>query len=248
MTKPQPDATQKIDAYIGGLPDFSRNICTRLRAIARKDITSPEQLKGKRLGYTNFGTTSHFQATLFAKRMGWDPIQDISLMGGVSYLDPLRDLNDGVIDAFVAGEVAAYEAIGEGHKLLVETTKWNEPMASNGVNVDRAWLQDNREVARRLVKSMVEAIAMMKKDRQVAYRSMAKYYGITKPEMQAYFYGQMENMPSKPYPAVEGITKTLEVFQSVAGNEIRKHKPEDFYDDSFVRELDESGYIDSLYK
>jgi hypothetical protein len=24
--------------------------------------------------------------------------------------------------------------------------------------------------------------------------------------------------------------------------------PEDFYDDSFVRELDQSGYIDSLYR
>jgi hypothetical protein len=29
---------------------------------------------------------------------------------------------------------------------------------------------------------------------------------------------------------------------------MRQHKPEDFYDDSFVRELDKSGYIDSLYK
>ncbi|MCZ6489593.1 MAG: ABC transporter substrate-binding protein [Acidobacteria bacterium] len=221
---------------------------TRWPIIARKDITKPEQLKGKRLGYTNYGTTSHYQATLFAKRMGWDPIQDISLMGGVSYLDPLRDLRDGVIDAFVSGEMATYKAIGEGYKLLVETTKWNEPMASNGVNVDRAWLQNNREVARRLVKSMVEAIAMMKKDKQVAYRAMAKYYGIAKPEAQAYFYAQVENMPSKPYPAVAGIKKTLEVFQSVAGNEIRKHKPEDFYDDSFVRELDEIGYIDSLYE
>ena len=26
------------------------------------------------------------------------------------------------------------------------------------------------------------------------------------------------------------------------------HKPEDFYDASFVTELDNSGYIDSLYK
>jgi hypothetical protein len=121
-------------------------------------------------------------------------------------------------------------------------------MASNGVNVDRTWLQNNREACRRLVKSMVEAIAMMKRDRQVAYRAMAKYYGITNPDMQAYFYAQMDSLPRKPYPAAEGIKKTLEVFQIVAGNEIRKHALEEFYDASFVRELDESGYLDSLYK
>ena len=221
---------------------------TRWLIIARKDITKPEQLKGKRLGYTNYGTTSHFQATLFAKRMGWDPIQDISLLGGIDYLNPMRDVQDGLIDAFVSGEVASYEAMRQGYPVLVDTTKWNEPMASNGVNVDGTWLKNNREAARRLVKSMVEAIAMMKQDKQVAYRSMAKYYGITKPEMQAYFYTQMQFLPRKPYPAVEGIKKTLEVFQSIAGNEIRKHKPGEFYDDSFVRELDQSGYIDSLYK
>ena len=221
---------------------------TRWLIIARKDITRPEQLKGKRLGYTNYGTTSHYQATLFAKRMGWDPIQDISLLEGIDYLNPLRDVRDGLIDAFVAGEVAAYQAMREGYPVLVDTTEWNEPMASNGLNVDGTWLKDNREAARLLVKSMVEAIAMMKRDKQVAYRSMAKYYGITNPEMQAYFYTQMQFLPRKPYPAVDGIKKTLEVFQSVAGNEIRRHKPEEFYDDSFVRELDESGYIDSLYK
>ena len=37
----------------------------------------------------------------------------------------------------------------------------------------------------------------------------------------------------------------MEIYDS---NEMRKHKVEDFYDDSLVRELDESGYIDSLYQ
>jgi hypothetical protein len=44
---------------------------------------------------------------------------------------------------------------------------------------------------------------------------------------------------------VAGIKKIMELYDS---NEMRKYKPEDFYDDSFIRELDESGYIDSLYE
>ena len=51
-------------------------------------------------------------------------------------------------------------------------------------------------------------------------------------------------MPNKPYPAVEGIKKTMQLYDS---NEMRRYKPEDFYDDSFVRELDESGFIALLY-
>ena len=52
-------------------------------------------------------------------------------------------------------------------------------------------------------------------------------------------------MPHNPNPSVEGIKKTMEIYDSL---EMRQHKPQDFYDDSFVRELDESGFIDSLYK
>ncbi len=52
-------------------------------------------------------------------------------------------------------------------------------------------------------------------------------------------------LPAKPYPAIDGIKKTMELYDSL---NMRMHKPEDFYDDHFIRELDQSGFIDSLYK
>ncbi len=30
--------------------------------------------------------------------------------------------------------------------------------------------------------------------------------------------------------------------------QMRKHKPEEFYDDSILREVDKNGFIESLYK
>jgi len=128
---------------------------------------------------------------------------------------------------------------------LVNFYDWKIPMVGNSVNVDRAWLKDNRETARRFIRSLVETIALMKKDKNVAFRVMAKDYGITDPELLAKIYAPMAHLPRKPYPAVEGIKKQMEVFDL---HEMRKHKPEDFYEDSFVRELDQSGFIDSLYK
>ena len=106
-------------------------------------------------------------------------------------------------------------------------------------------MKNNRETARRFIKSLVEAIAVMKQDKQAAFRALAKWYNITDPEIQEAVYRGAEEMPRKPYPAVEGIKETMKVYDSL---EMRKHKAEDFYDDSFVRELDQSGYIDGLYK
>lgn len=55
---------------------------------------------------------------------------------------------------------------------------------------------------------------------------------------------QSADLPQKPYPSVVGIRKVMECFDSP---EMAKHKPEDFYDDSLVRELDQGGFIDKLY-
>ena len=42
-----------------------------------------------------------------------------------------------------------------------------------------------------------------------------------------------------------GIDNTFEMYDS---NEMRQFKPTDFYDDSLIRELDQSGFIDSFYQ
>ena len=58
-------------------------------------------------------------------------------------------------------------------------------------------------------------------------------------------YREVEEIPQKPYPTVEGIKATLAIYNSP---EMRKYKAEDFYDSSFMTELDKSGFIDRLYR
>jgi len=214
----------------------------RWHIVARPEITKPEQLKGKRLGFSGVGAMTHFMARVFAQQLGWDPDQDISLMANALALDTLKS---GRVDAFVADEIAHTMAVAAGYKSILDLGQYNIPIAGSGVNASRSWLQNNREAARRFIKSTVEAIALMKNDKNVAFAAMAKWYNITDREQQEFFYAQAAHLPRKPYPAVEGIQKTMEVYNY---HEMRRHKAEDFYDDSFVRELDQSGYIDSLYK
>src|SRR5438876_6181483 len=101
--------------------------------------------------------------------MGWNPGKDITLVIGADKLDDFLDGSTHQADAIIPDDQVTYMALKEGYKPLVDMAEWKVPMPAAGVNVDYAWLQDNRETARRLVKSMVEAIAMMKKDKQVVY-------------------------------------------------------------------------------
>ena len=85
---------------------------------------------------------------------------------------------------------------------------------------------------------------MMKKNKYVAFKAMEKWYHFTDYEVQQIIYDGAKEMPRKPYPTLDGIKKTMQLYDSA---QMRRYKPEDFYDDSFIKELDESGFIDKLY-
>jgi NitT/TauT family transport system substrate-binding protein len=213
----------------------------RWRIIGRPELTAVEQLKGRRLGYSGYGAVTHYVALVFTRMMGWDPQRDLSLMSGANTMDALKS---GRVDALIASELHEVMALAAGYKILVDLAKYNIPNAGSGVSVSRAYLKNNQEAVRRFVKSTVEAIALVKRDKEAAFRAMAKWYNVTDPEKQEHFYREVANLPRKPYPSVEGIKKVMEVYDS---HEMRKYKPEDFYDASFMRELDQSRFIDGLY-
>lgn len=216
----------------------------RAHIIGRKGIMSLEQLKGKRIGVSALYSTAGFKAILFAKRMGWDPDRDISLISGVSDIDRLLD---GSVDAIVGYEEAYAHAQRAGLPILADTRKWNEFVAGNSINVEPVWLDDptHREVARRFLKATAEGIALYHQQPELALQVMEKWYDTRDRELVKTLYSRGQWIPRKPYPCYEGYVKTMEFYDS---NEMRRYKPTDFYDDSVMREIDAEGFIDALYK
>jgi len=209
--------------------------------MARPGLKTIEDLKGKTLGISNPTDMTFFVARALAQKMGWNPVLDLSVMVNGSALEPLKS---GQVDAVVATQLLQQTATAAGFPSILDMRSWRIPIPGSGINTSKKWVRENPEAARRFVKSMVEAIAVLKQHKDVAMRAMGKYYGFT-PEQQEISYEGNKEMPSKPYPAVDGIKKAMELFDS---HEMRKHKAEDFYDDTFIRELDKSGFIDGLYK
>lgn len=214
---------------------------SRWRIVGRTDIDGPRDLKGKRIGYSGIGAVSHYMAISFAEQMGWDPDLDWSMLGdglGVDALDA------GHTDAMVAAELHATMAIDSGYQVIADLGDYRLPAAGSSFLFDRDWLPDNRETARRLIRSFVDAIAILKTDKAATFRTLKKWYGMSDPAILELFYAEAAKLPSKPYPPYAGLKKMMEIYDS---HEMRKYSVEYFYDDSFVKELDESGYIDSLY-
>jgi len=204
-------------------------------------IQKVEDLKGKRLGYSVAGTVTHVAGLAFAKRMGWDPNRDVSLIGNANGVNPLKE---GRTDAFFGSAMNVSMAPEMNLKLLIDLTQYRFPVAGSGIMAERDWLKSNRDTAVKFVKAAFEAIALMKKDRAAFDAALVKWLNITDKAALDRMYGEIE-LPEKPYPSVEGIRQTFVLY---ASPEMRKYKPEDFYDSSIMTELDRSGFIDRLYR
>lgn len=214
----------------------------RFHIIASKELNSVEDLKGKRLGYSSFGSVSHLMALALLKQKGWSQESDVSLIGeGMAY----EALNKKKVDAFIGSEIYYGMAAKNDAKDLVDLSQFNIAIAGSGINVDKEWLRNNHETARRFVKASIDAYAFMKNNKQATLQAIEKWYNVKDRSQQEKMYQSVENTPIKPYPSVKGIQQVLSLFTY---REIKQSKPEDFYDASFVAELDKSGYIDGLYK
>jgi hypothetical protein len=53
-------------------------------------------------------------------------------------------------------------------------------------------------------------------------------------------------MEKKPYPSVDGL-RNIQRFMQARNPKVGQIKVQDLIDDSIMRELDRSGYIDRIY-
>ena len=222
----------------------STDCVTRAHIIGRKGIATLADLKGRRIGVATRESTSGFHALLLARRMGWDPGRDIIL---VEHAEDIAHLLDNSVDAIVGYERDYATATRDGLPILADTQEWDDAVAGNSTLVDPDWLRDptHRDAARRFLRATIEGIALMKRDPNLTRRIMRTWYGIADPQIAALVYARGAWVPKKPYPCSAGFARTFDLYDSIAN---RAPTATEFYDDSLVRELDASGYIDSLYK
>lgn len=214
----------------------------RDHVLASPSIQSLQDLRGKRIGYTYYGTVTHYDALSLVKKMGWDPEKDVTLVPGGGGVNSLKT---GKVDALLGSAMVVALAQESHFNDIGDLTRFNIPLAGSGIMVERSWLDANRDTVAGFVKSSVEAVALMKTDRNVFNAAVVKWFNIKDPQTQDRMFAAVEHFPAKPYPSVAGIKSVMATFDNAA---MRTHKAEEFYDTSFVAALDKSGFLDCPLK
>lgn len=213
----------------------------RYVVVARSGIDSVEDLRGRRLGFNHFESTTGATGFRLLKKMGWVQDRDITVV----FPAETRELEAGKVDAIVTSLERFNERRREDLKILLDTNEWNEAVAGNSVLVAPGWLDDptHQEAARRFLRATVEAVALFRERRDVVLDVMQRWNGMPAAEASAR-YDEASFVPRVPFPCYAGVEATMELYDSP---EMRTHKATDFYDDRLMRELERDGFVERTY-
>jgi NitT/TauT family transport system substrate-binding protein len=217
--------------------------------MARPEIEKAEQLKGKSVGITRFGTSIDVGARMALKHFGLVPEKEVAIVqvGGMESM--VTALQTNRIQAGILSYPAITQALKLGHRTLLDVASLGIPYAFTGMTTRGRLIKEDPDLVRRYMMAQTEAIARAKRDKNMALKVMGKYLRTTNPNALAESYDidvqkYLLRVPLTTAAAMKSVLDDL-------AERIPKAKdadPKRFFDDTFVRQMQASGFIDALYK
>jgi NitT/TauT family transport system substrate-binding protein len=216
--------------------------------VTQRKIKTAAQLKGGIFGVASLSGSSISASRFVLRKLGLDADKDVSIIVVGGTPDRLIALQTGRIQATLLGPPTTIVAEREGFNLLEDLG--DLPFPYNSIATTRRFIKENQETVRRYIKSHVEAVHRLKTDRETGIKVLGKYLRLSDRYLLEKTYDVSVTdkiLPRKQYPSVPAIKTVLEMV-SERTPKARTAKPEDFFDATFIKQLDESGFIDNLYK
>jgi NitT/TauT family transport system substrate-binding protein len=210
-------------------------------------VSKMEELKGKGIGVTRYGSNTDISARFAIRKFGLQPEKDVALLQLEDYPGIMGGLQSGRIAAGALADPFTDHAKKMGYKEIADIASLGLEFPFVSIVAKKTYLRDHADVAQRFVRAYTEAIALYKNNRALAMKITSKYTGITDPAILAStvdFYAP--KLARVPYPTIGGVRFILE--QIAARDPRAKNVSADsFMDTRYVKQLDDSGFIQSLY-
>jgi ABC-type nitrate/sulfonate/bicarbonate transport system substrate-binding protein len=242
-------ATEIVEAGLGGQRvAFIIGILNRavLSVYSKAEFRQLTDLRGKVMGVTLPGSTTDLTAKILFQQAGMVPGKDVQVTHLQGMPDIITALTQGRIDAGVVSAPTTLKLRQAGFKELVDVAARNVPMIHAGLATTRDFIKSNPEKVRRYVQAYIEGTKIARTDPETTKQIISKYTKTeNKEDLDETYNTYAKVWEQAPYVSAAGIQTLLNFAVNPAG---KTAKPEQFIDNSFVAELEKSGFIEKLYK
>ena len=228
---------------VGVVPTFVDHI------VSLSSITAVEQLKGKTAGVNRLGSTSDLGLRLALRKLGIDPDKDVKIIPTGGTAERFAALSKGITQFTIIPEPFLTEGEKKfGFRNLYNISDLKIPFWWNGILSREGIVKAKRPLLLKLARAMVEAMHIIKTDKEYAKSLFKRNLGVADPEGLERAYKDYSSVfPEVPYPTPDGV-KTMLDDLARTNPKAAAADPKTFVDPSLIKELDVSGFVKQLYR
>ena len=209
------------------------------RLFVQQEINKLEDLRGKTLGVTRFGSITDNLTRILLRKSGLEGAVNVRQMGGTI------EVGAAFQNRLIAGAVTSELRVNPPSqaKVLTRLIDLGIPYSMNMIAVSRDYLRRNPETVEGVIKAYAEGIAFMNRQKERALKIIARYSRLSDPKSIEDFYSDsvtyLERVPKAEPEAVQTILEFMG----------KKNVPlQTFMDTAIVDKLSREGFFDKLYK
>ena len=229
---------------IGGL----LNILAYSMVVA-PEIRKPEDLRGKKLTVSRFGSNSDYATRKILIKWGLRPDIDVAVLqipGGQP--TRLAAIQSKQVHGMVAQPPVTNLARKFNMNIIAEPEDFGGAYPTTPVAARISFIKEKRETVRKFTRALLEGIHVYKTQKDFSKKVIAKYVKTDDNDALEDSYQFFSRLvPQKPYPSLDAVKEALAELGE-KDPKVRLAKPADFVDMSVIKEFDENGFIDGLYK
>jgi NitT/TauT family transport system substrate-binding protein len=215
--------------------------------IARKEIRRPEDLKGKAIGVTRPGDLSARLSRQVVRKFGLTTDEVTIRPIGGSQTERYQALLGNVVQAILVTPPLDIRAKIDGFNVLYRLIDLDIPFIYSSLITNYKMLRERAETVQRMVAALAETVYFVEKNPDKAKASIAKAMRVKDEEaLQASYNVYAKEIVDRTMMVPgKSVAEAVEIARET-GTVVRR-KPEELYDNSFVNNLEKSGFLKEIW-
>jgi NitT/TauT family transport system substrate-binding protein len=223
------------------------NVSTQKLLVGRKSgIRRLEDLKGRVVGVSQYGSEADAFARIAVNKAGFKPDKDVAIIQFGGHPQVAAALVAGKIEAGVIGGLAFLTAQKSGAVVLATAIDLQTVSLGPALAVTGHAIQRSRDSVTRFMRAFVEAYHYLRTNRDGTIPIIQKYMGGIGVEQARFLYDDyLPLFEELPVPREKGLQAAVDLETDP---KTKHFKPADFVDLSFLKEIDRGGQVEKIYK
>jgi len=229
-----------VSCYLNSLP---------YELVVNENIKSAEDLKGKSIGISRVGSASDVAARALIRGLGLEPDKQVPIMQVGGPAERAASFRTGRIAGFPSPPGIIYLTKGMPFRILTSTADFQKRFEFPYIcaTTTRSYLARQRDTVKKVLMAHIEAVQYFKTHKDESKKIIAKYSRISEEKYLEAAY----TASAKLYEVVPLVTREgteVQIKEATSRKPGAQLRFEDLVDESIVRELEKSGFIDKIYK